>query len=151
MGALHKQPRRRPNRGLGWPITTLLHCPLCQTGGRGEPEIDDWGNEKEPQPLVIVPGGYRPSGVKLECPTCGLRFTVPLGGPYGLRATLERLSERVRLRTRPIYALGARRAEELSHQARTLEAHEDADEFLDRAALAQVLEQLRAAQDKARS
>lgn len=99
-------------------------------------------------PLRIV--SYRANGVRFECQDCGLRFSVPLGGAYGLRATLENLSDEVSLRAKRIIHVldvaAAARLEERGRQA-------DWDDFssrLDSEALNHVIQRLRRAETRLR-
>jgi hypothetical protein len=151
MGALDKFSHARPHRGLGRPITALIHCPLCDAGGAtpSEVEFNDWGEQRttEPDvPLRII--SYRPNAVRLACPACGLRFSVPLGGDYGLRAALEQLSDGVILRAkRVIYALDPAAAARLEQRIR---GRSDFDSAMDAGVIEQVTRRLGNAEAKAR-
>jgi transcription elongation factor Elf1 len=63
MGTKPKDPAdmQRPLRRLGDIIRAMIGCPLC----RLDPEINH---------VRVV--AYRQHSIRLECPVCGLRFTV---------------------------------------------------------------------------
>lgn len=67
MSTRPKNPREmeRPNRRFGDVLRAVLSCPLCRytrDGKIGEPEL-----------RVVA---YRRNTVRIECPKCGLRFSV---------------------------------------------------------------------------
>jgi transcription elongation factor Elf1 len=80
-----KRPRRRTREHL----QHLLRCPLCWGDGTGQEQgaNPDEEGTKQPTPLKTV--AYRNLGARLECPQCGLRFTVPIVGTGGLAHALK--------------------------------------------------------------
>jgi hypothetical protein len=60
------QELKRPRRRLGDVIRALVACPLCG------PDLRPGGTGVEPMKVVA----YRRNTIRLECPACGLRFSI---------------------------------------------------------------------------
>lgn len=158
MPGLDKPVHTRPNRGLGQPITALLHCPMCKTGGTYDPyEQDEWEREQPAgPPRLRIIGGYRANGVRLECPQCRLRFTVPISGKTGIAGVLARCAagevDVVELRTRPITAVDVAVAARIEERERGREDSQSTiDLRMDAAVIDHMLKRFNRANERSRS
>lgn len=162
MASRDKLPQTRPHRGLGRAIVALVHCPVCQTGGARDEEtgLDDWGKSRviHPADTPVRVVRYRTTGVLLECPACGVRFSVPLSGDHGLGSVLDRTAAAdvdglLRLRSQdPSTALTPVAAERLEQRGRDEggwgRTQEDPLDWLRLEALKQVARRFRNAASK---